>query len=404
MPSFRYRAMTSAGELVTGSLTAPNAAEVSHRIEYLGLIPIDSSPERAESGPAFSFSGMFSKPKAEDLTIFTTDLALLLRTGARIDGALELLSADTDIGPLRRTVTALVSSVQSGESFGEAAERHPDVFPPIYLALIKVAEASGSLAPVLEALSVERQRAEALRRRIVEAVRYPAFLFGAAGMVMIFFLVFVLPQFETVLKDANVKLDPTLAAFLAASGFLRGHAEALGAGVLAFIVAVFLALRRDEWRRKIVGAMARLPVIGPIMENHRATLFCRNLSLLLSAGVTLSAGLRILADIMTATGSATRWNDVVEQVRHGGKLSEALAAARALPTTAVRTLRLGEESGQVPHLAARLAEFYEGKTQRGLDRALGVAGPAAIILVSLVVGGLITSVMTALLSVNEIAN
>ena len=105
---------------------------------------------------------------------------------------------------------------------------------------------------------------------------------------------------------------------------------------------------------------------------------------------------------MAATGSESAWTAAADRVRHGGKLSEALLATQALPPMAVRMLRLGEETGQLPVLAGRVADFYETKLQRGLDRLVGIAGPLAIIVISVVVGGLIVSVMTALLSVNQI--
>ena len=140
------------------------------------------------------------------------------------------------------------------------------------------------------------------------------------------------------------------------------------------------------------------------MEYHRAGLFCRNLGLLLSSGVTLTASLRILADIMATTGGIGQWSDLVDRVRRGGKLSDALTTTKALPPMAVRTLRLGEDSGQLPMLAGRVADFYEAKLQRSMDRMMGIVGPLAIIFISTIVGGLIVSVMTALLSVNEVIN
>ena len=105
---------------------------------------------------------------------------------------------------------------------------------------------------------------------------------------------------------------------------------------------------------------------------------------------------------MAATGSVIQWSDIVDKVRQGGKLSDALTATGALPPMAIRTLRLGEESGQLPMLAGRIAEFYEAKLRRSLDRAVGIVGPFAIIVISVIVGGLIVSVMTALLSVDQV--
>jgi general secretion pathway protein F len=112
--------------------------------------------------------------------------------------------------------------------------------------------------------------------------------------------------------------------------------------------------------------------------------------------------LRILVDIMAVTGSVDTWTMAADRVRHGGKLSEALSAKNTLPPMAVRMLRLGEETGQLPVLSGRVAEFYEAKLQRSLDRIVAIIGPLAIVTISTVVGGLIVSVMTALLSVTQL--
>lgn len=405
MPTFRYRALTQIGELVSGSLSAQDAAEVTLRIEYLGLIPIEAVTEQSEAQirRRRQFS-LMSRPRAEDVTIFTGDLALLLRTGARINDALELLASDADIGRMRPTTAALAAAILSGESFGEAISRHPAVFPAVYVALVRVGEAAGTLVTILEALSAERQRAETLRRRLSDTLRYPAFLLLAAGGVLLFFLTFVLPQFANVFRDFNARLDPVLLFFLGLSDFLRSNTQALAAGLLLFILAAWLLSRRPAAREAFIAATSRLPIVQPIMSYRRTTLFCRNLGLLLSSGVTLTASLRILADMMGTAGVETIWTRLVEKVRHGGKLSDALTATQALPPMAVRTLRLGEDSGQLPMLAGRIADFYETKLQRSLDRAIGIVGPLAIIVISVIVGGLIVSVMTALLSVNQVVN
>ncbi len=404
MPTFQYRALTQVGEIVTGSLDAASVVEVHRRIEQLGLIPVEAAAERREAASnSFGLSlSMLSRPRAEEVTIVTADLALLLRTGARINDALELLASDADIGRMRATVAALATSVLSGESFGEAIARHPDVFPPIYVALVRAGESSGALPTILESLAAERQRAEVLSRRLTDALRYPAFLLVAACGVLLFFLLVVLPQFAGVFRDFNAKLDPVLVTFLGMSDFLRSNGQAIAASLLVALLAGWLAFRHRAVRARLVGALTRLPVVRPIMDLLRTTLFCRNLSLMLSNGVSLTAALRILADAMAATGSATRWSNIVDNVRQGGKLSDALTATGALPPMAVRTLRLGEDSGQLSVLAGRIAEFYEAKLRRSLDRAIGVVGPFAIIVISVIVGGLIVSVMTALLSVDQV--
>jgi general secretion pathway protein F len=401
MPTFRYHAVDTSGKLISGDMAAAAAAEVAQKIEQLGLVLVDSVTLES-GGPSFNFQSLFNKPRAQDVTIFTRDLALLLRAGARINDALEILADDKESGRLRSVVNSIRSGVMSGESFADALLKHEQLFPPMYVALIRVGEASGSLDQVLEVLAQERARAESVRQKLSSAMRYPLFVLAAAGSVLLFFLGFVLPQFASVLKDFGAKVDQTLLIFLNLSTLMRDNADTLLAGTATLIALVWLTLRRAEVRKRITDLLVRLPGIRTMIDYHRAALFCRNLGVLLSSGVHLTTTLNILIGMMAGTGSTTRWTDVADRVRHGAKLSDALMSTEALPSMAIRMLRLGDETGQLPLLAGRVAEFYEAKLQRALDRVVGIAGPAAVVAISLVVGGLIVSVMTALMSVSQI--
>jgi general secretion pathway protein F len=400
--NFRYRALTQNGEIVHGTITAATAKEVIDRIEYLRLLPIETVEEKATSSVSRDTIALFGRPAPGDVTTFTRDLALLMKAGARLEDSLELLANDADIGRLRPIVNKLRSGILAGESFAEVLGRHPSLFPAMYVALVRVGEVSGTLDHVLEVIGAERVRAEAMRRKLTDAMQYPVFVLVAACCVMLFFFMSVLPQFSAVLRDFGAKTDATIQTFLDISDFLRGNATELALSAIAVIAAGLLLFRRAGFRSAVVSQVSRLPGIATVFRFYRTSLFCRNLGILLGSGLTLTATLRILINIMSVTGSAAAWSAAADRVRHGGKLSEALAAADILPAMAIRMLRLGEETGQLPVLADRIAEFYEAKLQRSLDRIVGIVGPAAIIAISTVVGGLIVSVMTALLSVTQL--
>src|ERR1700704_4563438 len=306
MPNFHYRALTQSGELVSGSIAAPTAAEVSRRIEYLGLVLIDTAADSGSAAVSQSAAALLSlsRPRTEDVTTLTRDLALLLRAGARIDDALELLASDIDIGRLRPVVAQIKASVLAGESFAEAIARHPSLFPTMYVALVRVGEASGMLDQILELLADERDRAATVRRKLTEALRYPLFLLFAATCVMV---------------------------FLTLSDFLRAHARELAVTTLLALLLSWMVLRQEATRRALVSSISRWPGIRRFFSFYRTGLFCRNLGLLLRSGVTLTETLRILAGIRAATGSTSAWTAAADRVRHGGKLSDALLAAEALP-------------------------------------------------------------------------
>jgi len=402
VPNFRYRALTQNGEVVNGTLSAPTAAEVARRIEYLRLLPIETVEDKKATAAQGDNFGFFSRPSPAEVTTFTRDLALLLKASARLDDALELLTNDADVGRLRPVVARLRASVLSGESFASAVAEHPSLFPAMYVALVRVGEVSGTLDQVLEMLGAERARSEAMRRKLTDAMQYPVFVLIAAACVMLFFILFVLPQFSSVLQDFGAKSDTALSVFIRLSDFLRANATAALLTVAFTIAGLWWLFRRPGTTNAVVSVVARTPGISNIFQFYRTSLFCRNLGVLLGSGVNLTATLRILVDIMAVTGNVTVWTTAADRVRHGGKLSDALLASSNMPPMAVRMLRLGEETGQLPVLAGRVAEFYEAKLQRSLDRIVGIVGPLAIIAISTVVGGLIVSVMTALLSVTQL--
>src|ERR1043165_3267072 len=140
MPNFRYRALTQRGEMVSGLIAAASIAEVNRRIEYLQLVPIDPAREQGSRRAWLRNFSLATQARREDVTVFTVDLALLVKAGAGLDEALELLATDIDVGRLRPTVAKIRASVLSGESFADALSHHPALFPAMYVALVRIGE------------------------------------------------------------------------------------------------------------------------------------------------------------------------------------------------------------------------------------------------------------------------
>src|SRR5262245_20926169 len=276
MPNFRYRALTQNGEIVNGTISAPTLAEVGRRIEYLRLLPIETIEDKRATSGSGGY-GLFGRPSSAEITTFTRDLALLLKAGARLDDALELLAGDADVGRLRPVIGKVHAALLSGESFADALAAYPALFPPMYAALVRVGEISGTLDQVLDMLGAERARSEQMRRKLTDAMQYPAFVLVAAGGVMLFFILFVLPQFSSVLQDFGTKSDTALGAFIKLSEFLRANATAAMLTAAATIAGSWWLLRRASTRAALISGLARLPGVGVIFQFYRTSLFCRNL-------------------------------------------------------------------------------------------------------------------------------
>ncbi|OAI26225.1 general secretion pathway protein GspF [Methylosinus sp. R-45379] len=400
MPQFRYRAVTQTGEMVAGEVEAATREEVLRRIEYLGHLPIEAEVASRKTLGAASTGGV--RAPARDVTIFLRQLALLVGAGLTLDAALQTLAEDAS-KPIQRFATGLRSMISSGESFAEALERHPHIIDPAYVAMARAGEASGKLQAVLAAIVEDRVRRELLSERVGSAIRYPLFLIGAALLVLFFFLLYVVPQFEPVFHDLGNRLNGGVAFVLAASAWLHANLYSFLAACAALALGLLYAFSRPGARAAAISAVGRVPGVAGPMQDWRTTRVIGALGLLLGNGVSLPTTLKILRDVVVEPQSVAAIDRIHEQVRSGRRFADALAETRLLPPLAVRMLRIGEETGDLPAIAAHATQFYEHRLGAGLDRLMGAIGPAAIVVVSVLVGALVTSIMSALLSITDLA-
>ncbi len=401
MPQFRYRAIAQGGGIVDGELEAPTRAEVVQRIEYLGHLLIDV--EDAAAGRFGSKSAIRGqKPRSRDVTLFLRQLSLLIAAGLTLEAALQTLSED-DVKAISWFAGSLRGAIASGESFAEALERHPAIIAPAYIATVRAGEASGKLDAVLNAIVEDRTRREHLADRLKAAITYPLFLITAAMLILFFFLLFVVPQFEPVFKDLGGRLNGGAAFVIAASSWLRANLNAFLGGCIAFMFATWLVLRQRDMRARLLGVVAAIPGIAGTLRDQRTARLVGTLALLVDNGVSLPTTLKILRDIVAEPHYAAALDLVHEQVRNGRRFSDALAQTDLLPPLAQRMLRVGDETGDLASIARHAANFYEHRLGLGLDRLMGLIGPATIILVSVLIGALIVSIMSALLSITDLA-
>lgn len=396
MGQFAYKALDAQGRFVTGELTAPSVATAIQQLAELGYVPLATEPARAERR---TFWNAFDSgvPKRE-VTVFLQDLALLLRAGLPLDDSLRLLTENVT-GQAVRLIERLRATIGEGGSFAAALQAHPATNLPDLLAVIRSAEATGSLEGALEAIAKQRLKQEELAARIRGAIRYPIFLLIVSAGVLLFFLLFVVPQFADVVRDFGTRPDPLVAAVMAISRGLRGNADILLAGLAGVLALGLIAARVPRLRKHLLAPLPRLPLLRTVFVLRRTTLFCRSLATLLANGVHLTEALRLLAESSVAPDQLALVSD---RVRRGERLFDALSETQVVPPLAARMLRVGEESGALASVAHRCADYYEGKLGEQVEKLTAIVGPAAIVLISIVIGVLIISIMSTLLSINQI--
>jgi general secretion pathway protein F len=401
MSHFRYRAVTPAGEFVAGEVEAPSREEVVRRIEYLGHVTIEVE---AATTSILSRSNVFGSrtPRPRDMTIFLRQLAVLVGAGLTLEAALQALGDDAGKA-LASFANAVRSSIAAGDSFADALERHPASFEPAHVAMVRAGEASGKLDTVLRAIVEDRSQRQLLAERVTAAVRYPLFLVGSAAVILLFFLMYVVPQFEPVFRDLGGRLNAGAAFVVAASTWLHGNLDVFLGTCVALALSAWLVWTQRWAKAAMFATLASVPGIAGLMGDRRAARVISMLGLLVENGVPLPTALKIVRDIIAEPRHAAAAERVHQQVRNGRRFADALAETDLLPPLAVRMLRIGDETGDLALIARHAAQFYEHKFGIGLDRLMGAVGPVTIILVSVVIGALIVSIMGALLSITELA-
>src|SRR5215472_11267033 len=315
MPLFHYRAVTATGEIVAGEVEAPSRQEVIRRIEYLGHMTIEA--EVAATGVLSGQSTHSGKtPRPREVTIFLRQLALLVGAGLTLEVALQTLGEDAGKA-LGRFVNAVRSSISAGDSFADALERHSAVIEPAHVAMVRAGEASGKLDAVLRAIVEDRTRQQLLAERISSAIRYPLFLVGSAVVVLMFFLIYVVPQFEPVFRDLGGRLNAGAALVVAASTWLHGNLDLFAGMCIALILGIWLVLSRQWAKGTVVAGFASIPGIASLLGDRRSARIIGTLGLLLENGVSLPTALKILRGIVVEPRYAAAAERTYEQVRNG---------------------------------------------------------------------------------------
>jgi len=396
MGEFVYKALDTHGRFVTGQLRAPSTNTAVRQLVELGYVPLTTEPARAERRVLWrSWFEQGMNPR--DVTVFLQDLALLLRAGLPLDDGLQLLTENAS-GQTIRLVGRLRAAIGSGGSFAEALQSHPATNLPDLVAVVRAAEATGNLEGALEAIAKERLKQEQVALRIRAAIRYPLFLLFVAGGVLLFFLLFVVPQFADVVRDFGTRPDALVATVIALSSSLRDHGNVLLAGIAAMLSLVLVGARFRRFQKLFLAPLLRLPLIRGVVVLRRTTDFCRSLGTLLANGVHLTDALRLMAETGIGEGKLMVVSD---RVRRGERLVDAVTDTNLVPPLAARMLRVGEESGALAAVANRCADYYEAKLTEQVDKLTGIVGPVAIVLISVVVATLIISIMSTLLSINQ---
>lgn len=407
MPRFRYTAVDASGKSVRGVGEAASEAALAERVYGQGQLLL-RAVEVAQGGSFFDFLHVDlalarGLPTAV-LAHITRELSVMLGAGQDIDHALQFLVEIAEDRRSRQIVESLRNEVRRGKALAAALADHPRVFSRLYVSLVRAGEAGGNLAESLAQLADLLEREARLKANVQSALTYPALLVvGAIGTVA-FLLTYVLPQFTPIFEQAGAQLPGPTRFLIAVGAVVRDDGLLLLAAVLLAVLAVYRLLQLPRPRLVFDRLLLRVPVVGTLIRRAQAGRLARTLGTLLSNGVSLVLALTIARGVLSSRVAIALLDEAATQVKAGSRVAAALAAGGFFPLQTIHLLQLGEETGRLGEMALRAAAIHDEQVSQSVQRLVSLLVPVITIVMGIVVAGIVSSLLVAMLSLNDLAN
>jgi general secretion pathway protein F len=320
-----------------------------------------------------------------------------------LDRALEVLIGLSGTPAIAALLQGIRDDVRGGKALSQALDARREVFSRFYISIVRAGEAGGALGIVLQRLADTMERNKELRDTVKSALIYPTILVCVAVASVILLLSWVVPQFESTFAQAGKALPFPTQVVIFVGKFLKEWWWAL---LVAVVLAMAWFRRRGNdpaIRFKRDGRMLRAPLLGDLIAKVEVARFARTLATLLGNGVTLLGGLSIVKETMTNTVLGSALEGVIAKLREGKGFGRPLAETNLYPRLAIQMILVGEESGRLEEMLARVADVYDREVQVAVKRFLAILEPALILGLAVLIGGIVLSILLGVLGMTELA-
>jgi general secretion pathway protein F len=400
--AFEYTALDAGGKERTGILEGDTPRHIRQLLREQQLLPVAvSEVAQKEAKRQRSFS-LLSRVSTADLTLFTRQLATLVRAGLPLEESLLAVSQQTEKPRVQSIVLGVRARVMEGHTLADGFAEFPRVFPEIYRATVAAGEQSGHLDDVLERLAEYTETREVIRQKVLAALLYPIVLTVMCFGIVSLLLVFVVPKVVAVFIAQKAQLPLITRVLIAVSAFLRSYGIYL---LIAMVIAYVLFRRwqRDPAaRRRFQRLQLRLPLVGKLTRGFNTARFTRTFSILAASAVPVLEALRISAEVVTNLPMRDAVTDAAARVREGAPIGRSLAAARQFPPMTIHLISSGESSGQLEHMLERAAISQERELDGLLSALVGLLGPLLIVVMGLFVMGIVFAMLLPIFEINQL--
>jgi type IV pilus assembly protein PilC len=399
--SFSFKALDLAGVPTQGEIDAADKQTVASQLRSKGLIVLDIVEQKpTDVGDIFA---RFKKVKSEELTIATRQLSTMVSSGMSLLRALYVVEEQTESDPLRDAFIEVRKDVEAGMALSEGLKRHPKIFNELYVAMVAAGETGGILDSTLIRVADQLEKDDALRRQVKAAMIYPALIGGFALVTVIALVAFLIPVFEKVFEDFGGELPAITKFTVGLSHLLTGKWYLLIAGTVAIVYAFRKWKNSDRGRIQWDRFKLKIPMkIGDIVQKVALARFSRTFSGLIAAGVPMLEAIDITGRTSGNRVIEMAMDDVRDSVMKGGTLSAPMRGVpEAFPVMVTQMIGVGEETGALETMLAKIADFYEDQVAAAMKALTSILEPVMIMVVGAMVGFIVISMYLPMFKVYD---
>ena len=403
MAVFNFKAVATDGKIVESQIDAATQSAAVQTVRSRGHLPLQVRLARPKLDLKLSNLTTQRGLSHAALGRFIFELGTVLQAGMPMDRALQLMAEVADHGRPRRLIETLATRVRAGVPLAEAITALNEQMPREYVGMIRAGESGASLETVLLGLGELIERRISLRGRITVSLIYPAILMVMAAISVIVMVAFVLPSFTPIFAEMGAKLPLPTRAIMVLGWAANDYGAAALVAALLILLLLSIRARSARGKHRLHGMMLKMPILGSTVTQIEVAKLGRILGTLLRNGVTLTTALELSREATSNVALSQALVEVSAAVRAGRGLAPSLQSTGLFPTVALRLIQVGEESGHLENMLMKLADIYEAESERAIQRLLSMLTPTLTLLLGGVVAFIISSILLALLSVNDIA-
>ena len=401
MPTFTYTARGRDGKKITGTLTAENRQAVSQMLISRGLTAETvQAMTGAQAGKKMGRTDR--KVKTGELLVFTRQLSTIVSAGLPLLQGLDILAEQTEDANFAAVIYAIGEDVESGSSFSEALRKYPQVFPDLYVSMVRAGEAGGDLDGVLLQLADYLEAMAELRRRIKSAMTYPVAALSLILLISAGLIVWVVPQFQEIFSTLGATLPKPTLILIAASNVLRSWKVLI---VIAVFIGIIMAIRAygttAGGRYNLDALKLRIPVFGQLQRKVSISRFTRTLSALTRSGVAILQALEIVERTAGNEVFARIVAEAGDSVRSGQTLAEPLSRSDQFPPMVTRMIAVGEKTGALEQMLTKISDFYDSEVKATVDSLTSLIEPILIMMMGIIVGGIVLALFLPIFSMSQ---